>query len=508
MDNQVINKIQGQNFDKYDDSQYHIFWSSNDLKILCPRSIKTNPKLESQLKWTRKELAWDQRSHSRKVVFKQERSYNLSYAQDGRTIYQTFQGLVDVIVNVLKKQSVAYKLYDCRVGLDQKPQLQRMHGFRFDQKELITKALVQERSGLIGAPTRYGKTCLLTNTINAFPGVKIAVLAPGVDLLPQLVEAIKYYCPDRDVKGIFSGSKNSVESEDVTVCSLDSLHKLDKASYQLVLIDEPHAAVTDSRAPQLVEFCNARLLGFGATLEGRWSGNDIMITGLIGPVLSETSYRKCVEMGALCPIHVYMLKVPYRGLGLKQRNTVYNNYVFKNEGFHKLVGQICNDILPKDYQTLIFINNEAEAKMLSEKIEGSVLAMDKLFKNKKERQAMFAKLKAGEIKRCICSNIYSTGVTIDNLMAEINCDAGGSGILATQKPGRLAEIKPGKKEGIMIDFLYQMVNEPINGTSDLMCQKDSLNRLHTYMEKGYLIDICDNLEQLHEKLSQNHQHDK
>ena len=489
------------------DAIYELYWGSNDLKIVCTPGVLNNSKIESGLKWTRKSLEFDSRTFSRKTTFKQEKAYNISKLPNGRIQYQTFQGLVNKVCDILTKQGQPFKVFDCRVSLDCKPQLHRMRGFRFDQRELITNALIQERSGLVGAPTRYGKTVLITNTINAFPDTKIAVLAPGIDLLPQLIEAIKKYCPDRDVKGIFSGSKNKVPSDDVTVCSLDSLHKLDKASYKLVLIDEPHAAVTDSRAPQLVEFSNARILGFGATLQGRWSGNDIFIEGIIGPVLSETTYKKCVEMGALCPIHVYMLKVPYKNMGYSQRNAAYNAHLFKNPKYHKLVGIICNEVLPKEYQTLIFINNEKEGLALSQQINDSYLAMDKLFKNKEERKEIFKKLKNEEIKRCICSSIYSTGVTIDNIKAEINCDAGGSGILATQKPGRLAEIKPGKPEGIMIDFLFMMENNSQTGntsSADLMIQKDCFNRLETYNEKGYIIDICDSVEEMKEKINKIH----
>lgn len=482
---------------------YELYWSNNDLKVVCPEGVAFNKSFEKALKWTKKSLEFDYRTHTRKTVFAAQKAYNITRLPNGRIQYQTFQGLINKIVEILQHDGCPYKVFDCRVRLPAEPRLDRMHGFRFNQRELITHALQQKRSGLIGAPTRYGKTVLITNTINAYPDTKICILAPGVDLLPQLVAAIKQYCPDRDVKGLFTGSKDKTESDDVTVCSLDSMHKLDKSSYSLVLIDEPHSAVSDSRAPQLVEFSNALILGFGATLEGRWSGNDIMIEGLIGPVIAETTYIQCVEMGALCPIHVYMLEVPYTALGYMQRNAAYNAYMFKNKKFHELVGEICNNILPKEFQTLVFINNEKEAIALASHINDSFVAMDKLFRNKKERTEFFQKLKKEEILRCVCSSIYSTGVTIDNIRAEINCDSGGGGILSIQKPGRLAEIKPGKSEGIMIDFMFKATNPEAAKSADLMIQSDSINRLEAYRNKGYKIDICQSLEQLKQKISEN-----
>lgn len=481
---------------------YIIKWSNSDLNIIGA----PNKKLERALTYTKKSLDWDSKTHSRKTTFSQEKVYNKTLLNTGGTLvcYQTLQGLVDRVYKLLTNQGFSCRIEDLRIPLNEKPQLQLMHGFRFDQKELLEKALIKQRSGLVAAPTRYGKTVLITNTANAYPNLKTAVLAPGVDLLPQLVEAIKKYCPNREVKGIFTGSKDRVESDDITVCSFDSMHKLDKSSYKLVLIDEPHASVADSRAPQLVEFNNALILGFGATVEGRWQGNDILIEGIIGPILSETTYKKCVEIGALCPIHVYLLKIPYKPLHYKTRNAAYNAYLFNNKKFHETVGAICNTVIPHEWQTLIFIDNEKEACALQPFVANSVLAMDKLMKNKSERQQMFADLKADKVKRCICSNIYSTGVTIDNLKCEINCDDGGGSILSVQKPGRLAEIKPGKKEGIMIDFLFvpdPAIEDPT--TFDLLINKDSFNRLLVYQNKGYNITICDSIEDMKTQILKN-----
>lgn len=499
-----LEKQQSLNFNN-NNPDYILKWSNSDLII----EGKENKKLERAFTYTKKDLVWDPRTRTRKTQFSQEKVYNkttLTSGKDGSTLvsYQTLQGLMDRTCQVLSKQGLTFTIQDFRLPLP-KPKLEVMFGFRFNQKDVITKALLAERSGLVKAPTRYGKTVLITNTINAFPNTKIAVLAPGVNLLPQLVDAIKKYCPERDVKGIFSGSKDRVESNDVTVCSLDSMHKLDKESFKLILIDEPHSIATNDRAPQLVEFSNARILGFGATTEGRYDGRDIYIEGLIGPVLSEVTYQEAVSMGALCPIHVYCLKVPYKPMGYKQRQSAYNAYLFGNKQFHKTVGQICNDVIPKEWQTLIFIDNEKEALSLAETINDSYIAMDKRFKNAKEREQIFSDLKSERIKRCICSNIYSTGVTINNLKCEINCDDGGGSILSVQKPGRLAEIKPGKKEGIMIDFIFTPTSYSGEhlGSADLQIQKDSFNRLTTYQQKGYIISIFDSIEELKEAILNN-----
>ena len=467
-----------------------LVWGNSDLIIYAKHRIK---ELEKVLKYVHKYMIKDPNNYRGQIIKRKTVDvFNLYYDDQQGVIYQTHQGLIDLVCKTCSINKIAYRIQDNRTKLP-KARLDRMHGFRFNQEQVLTKALLCNRSGIIKAPTRYGKTVLITNTINAYPELKIGVLGPGLEVLKATKETVLKYCPDREVKLLCSGSRDKYESDDITICSFDSMHKLDKSSFDLLLIDEPHAAVTDSRAPQLAEFSKARKLGYGATTEDRWSGNDILITGLIGPILSETTYLECVKLGALCPIHVYMIVFKYKPNGYSLRNTAYNNYMYKNPKFCKLVSDICNNYIPEDFQTLVFISNEKQAEYMAPYINNSFIAMDKLFKNKSEREEVFNKLKNNEIKRCLCSNIYSTGVTIDDIRAELNCCGGGGNIMAIQKPGRLAEIKPNKNEGIMIDFLF-MPEGKVKSNTDNCMYIDSMSRLKKYQEKGYQITIINNIE--------------
>lgn len=470
-----------------------IYWTNNDLIVRLPKRCR---ELESSLKYTKKELVFSPAQRKRITKKTTKHIFNIIPSlQDNMVTYQTFQGMFDTVVDIVRKSYPDAKVIDKRLAFPL-PLYDRLGGLRFNQEEVLRKGLDKNRSGLFKCPTRYGKTRLITNTINVYPNLPTVVLAPGIDLLPQTMDTIKQCCPGREVKGLFTGSKDRYPSEDITVCSLDSMHKLDFENTKLVLVDEPHSAVTESRAPYFPRFSNARILGFGATTDGRWGGEDILITGLMGPVLSQTTYTECVKLGALCPIHVYMIKVSFTPKNYVRRDLAYKYLVQQNAAFNALVGHICNNIIPKDFQTLVFIENSSQAEVLSQQVNDSIIAMDKLMKNKKERQELFAKMKANEIKRCICSNIYSTGVTIDELRCEINCCGGGAGIMATQKPGRLAEVKPNKPEGIMIDFLFMPSAHCNPASGDAMIMRDSYLRLNAYRELGYTVDILENIEQL------------
>lgn len=470
---------------------YIVEWSNYDLKIIGPK----NEKLEKKLVYIKKELVFNPRTYSRETRRTTVKIFNILSEKNGIVSYQTFQGLIDKVVSLLKKdKSNQVLIQDKRIPFPS-PKLENMFGFRFNQKEKTIELLKANRSGILNAPTRYGKSVIMTNIINAFPGVKTVLAAPGVDLLPQLIETIKKYCPGREVSGIFTGSKTQYMSDDITVCSLDSLSKLDKDSVKLLIIDEVHAAVSEARSHQLCQFHNARILGFSATTEGRYSGNDCFIEGIVGPILSKITFQEAVELGALCPIEVKVIKIPFTPLGYKNRNAAYKNYVFQNPKFHEVIANITNNIIPKDFQTLMFIDNENEAKALQPKINDSEIAMDKLFKSKVARTEMFEKLKNNELKRCLCSNIYSTGVTIPDIRCVVNCCGGGGSILSVQKPGRLAEIKPNKKAGYLIDYLLVPTSN-VGSSIDFMIANDCKARIKVYEEKGYKIDYFDNVEDI------------
>lgn len=383
------------------------------------------------------------------------------------------------------------------------PDLQAMYGFRFSQRELLTTALTKDESGLIGAPTRWGKSCLLANTIRAYPTLRICVTAPGVDLVKQLYEELstgKFKLEKRRVHLVCSGHgapNFPLRSGDVIICSADSLKKLDSTEYDLLLGDEPHELVTDERLPVINAFNHARRIGFGATLTGRFDGRDKLIEGLFGPVLAERTYLEAVEEGAICPLHVIFLKVELTPQGFRSRQHAYNSLFFENEERANQIRRICEEVIPEEFQTLIFIKHERQADMLQDILgRDTCVAMAKKLTTK-EREEITAKLKNNVVKRCLCSKIYVKGVTFSDVRVLINAEAGGNNTSSIQKPGRLAEIRPGKKCGIIIDFFFD--SEPyysdIQGDWRALIA-DSYNRRRAYQEKGYGISYAGTIAEL------------
>ena len=470
-----------------------LIWGSGSLIVVNP-----TPKQLNYLTYYKKTLELDPRTFQRKPRSEKLALYT-TLTESPVKVIRTFQGFVDQMLTMGECD-----FEDRRIPMP-KPLMSHARGFRFGQEQMFKGLLAKDRSGLLKAPTRYGKSTLIVNTLRVFPGLKSVITAPGVDLLGQLVKALKEQLPGREIKGLFSKSKDKAQSDDITVVSLDSLHKIDAEGTKLLLIDEPHAAVSDSRAPELSRFSSARVYGFGATTDGRYDGADKLITGLIGPVLVQKTFREAVAEGAVCPIKVWAVRLKFDPYNCASRDKAYRDLIFKNLGFNDLVKQLSDFIIPEDFQTIIFADEVKQIELMNTFMTSGVQAAAKKMTTK-ERADLFGKMVRNEIKRCIATDIFSTGVTFPDVRVIINAASGGSGIMSIQKIGRLGQCRPGKVCGHMIDFLWepdgltpeQMESRDFDRDNNQWTNvcRDSRARLKTYEDTGYEIIYVDDINDI------------
>lgn len=367
------------------------------------------------------------------------------------------------------------------------------------QRDWIINALKTGYSGLIGAPTRFGKTYGMEAILRAFPSATAVVAAPGVDLCRQLLEHFKSALPNRDVRGVFTGSRSSTQSDDITVCSLDSLDKMNPDTTELLIIDEPHASVSDGRLPKVAAFVRARKYGFGATLKGRFDQKDRLIEGLIGPVISNVTYKQAVEMGAIAPLKVLFVKIPFSKDTIPgrfvDRDVVYQRLLTQSSRTAALVKKLMDEVIPQDWQTMAFIRDEKQAEFYMEHAmpPTGTIAMAKRMKPK-EREEVTRGIVENRIIRVLASNIYVQGLTFPDLKVVVNLAGGGANTTAIQKPGRLLQTRPGKNYGVMFDFMFECRdahleardNPPYKGIID-----ECKARYRVYQETGYDVEFID-----------------
>lgn len=463
-----------------------LIWGNVDLIIKnAPKSIL------KPLYYMHKSLEMNQDTWTNEIAKEKVELYR----ELAPNIVTTFQGFKDLVINTCAVEGIPYKIADARLPFPG-PKVNLAGDFRFGQKMLFLQTIGRNRSGICKAPTRYGKMILLANVIRVFPGLKTVVTAPELNLLHQLERDLKRWCPGRQIHGVYTGSRQKQQGDDVTVLSMDSLHKADHDGTRLVLIDEPHAIAAPSRYPELMKFRNARFLGFGATTEGRFDGADQLITGLIGPVIARKTFTEAVEEGAICPIVIYIMRLVFTPWSVFKRDAAYRQLVLKNQHFQNLLTQILNQVIPQDWQAITFIKQVEQGQQLQEKVPGSTLAVAKLM-DKTTRQETYNEMVEDKIKRCFATDIYSTGLTFPDLRVVVNAAGGGGAIMSTQKPGRLAQVRPNKTVGYVIDFLFEPVGECPGGKAHEFVTRDCFARMDKYRKSGFEVRMVDDLAQIH-----------
>lgn len=462
----------------------------------------TSPEAEKFLSYVEKQMV--RVGYDMKAIYQKVNMFE--HTARGLT---TYPGFYASLCAHLRGQGWDVETVDCRETGGWKmpvPNLQmiRQAGLRYSQASLLVTALAKRESGLIGAPTRYGKTYLMLATAAAFSKYRVVVLAPGIDLLKQLANDFRERFSDREVVQLGGGSgKRKMSKDGITVCSADSIKLLDVDSVDVLLIDEPHAFVTDTRAAALSQFPRALRIGFGATLQGRFDNRDQLIVGLIGPVLAQVDYRQAVAEGAIAECQAVFVrhKFRYRDFPQLSRNGARNAMLMGNRKLGEFVKEMDRRI-PADWQTLHFIENEKQGKFFSGYLpDENVIMMAKRLGNK-ERAEKTQRIKDGEVTRVLCSKIYIQGVTFPHVRILNNLAGGGANTGAIQKPGRLLQQEPWKNYGLLIEHLFECEDHSNNKDgSEAGYQTvigEAWSRLKLYKKLGYTVRIVDTIDELEE----------
>jgi len=218
--------------------------------------------------------------------------------------------------------------------------------------------------------------------------------------------------------------------------------------------------VSDERMPKVTAFVRARKYGFGATLKGRFDKKDRLIEGIIGPVISNVTYREAVAWGAIAPLKVIFVKIPFSKDTVPgrmvDRAVVYQRLLTESSRTAALVKKIVDEVIPQDWQTMAFIRDEKQAEFYLEHAmpPWGTIAMAKRMTDK-ERDSVTRRIADGSIIRVLASNIYVQGLTFPDLKVVVNLAGGGANTTAIQKPGRLLQCRPGKNYGVMVDFMFE-----------------------------------------------------
>lgn len=315
------------------------------------------------------------------------------------------------------------------------------------------------RRVLYQCPTGGGKTRIMAEIVRLGreKQSRIVLLAPRRELVYQIRDALKGEGVDAGI--IMAGEPRSLYA-DVFVCSFDTLHaraiqreKIQLPRADMVLVDEGHLAVADSRKEILESYPDCRHVLFTAT-PARGDGRglrEIADDLVLGP-----SIRELVAQGYLLPLRYYAPSKPdLREAKLNRQGDYQIKGIDKAMNRPALVGDIVGhwERLARDRSTVVFCCTRAHSRHMAEEFQRRGYTAEHLDGETppQERAAILARVDSGQTQ--ILCNVFvaSYGLDIPRLSCAVVARPTKDLTLYLQTIGRVMRPFEDQVDGIVID---------------------------------------------------------
>lgn len=336
------------------------------------------------------------------------------------------------------------------------------------QRECM-EVLMSAPGGIISAPPAFGKTQMIAYTGLLLPHAKIAVVAKRKDVAQGIERRMHEFLPNIGFFG--DGHKRKGR---VTVFIAKSMKKAPE-DYDIVFVDECHEIGADSFSADLTRtFFFSRIFGLSATWDGRADGTSARLEYLFGPVIFHMTWPEAEQLGLIVPVEVRWLNINLTKNPCEKYSTDIareRHGIWCNEPRNAAIAAAARTHGPDD-QTLILVRTVEHAVMLGRHLPEFSLCYDKMepedlltYQSRgylppdfqpmtaQKRQEMRIQFEQKELKKVIATDVWSTGVSFEQLAVLIRADARASEIMDDQAPGRVVRIHnaSGKQQGIVYD---------------------------------------------------------
>ncbi len=347
---------------------------------------------------------------------------------------------------------------------------------RPDQLEIISKAL-QDRRGLIQAPTSFGKTVCLAMLCKAIPG-DVLVVTHTRTLLHQTAKSLaKELGEPIGVVGDGVATK-----ERVTIGLVKSLEDYDWSGVNGLLADEVHRFSAEGLFKLALTIPAYYRYGLSADPldEQDVKSNSLYkrfrIMSCFGPIVAKSSMDEAKERGIIATPVITMKKIPdpYKGaVHTSEYMEAYDALVVFNKNLQAEIASICNQY--SGQQIIILLRRVDQGKELEQLIPNSKFLYGELSSDSNKKG--IEDFKAGKYNVLIGSDIFKEGVDIPEIDVLINA---GSDVAATkQRLGRGLRKRPGKETIDVYDFVI---------LGNKHTERHAKERMRIYLGEGHTVN--------------------
>jgi len=382
-------------------------------------------------------------------------------------------GLLPYVQEALQQYNIPYDIEDDRMEYSKGSPLSTIGIEPREYQTAAVMAAFNNKRGIIFARPRSGKTLvsiMLIAKLNIFPVLSIC---QSIDIARQTVAKFNQFLPDVKVGLIGDGEcniqpitvatiqslmaaygikekipKKQLEKVPALAKKLDIQHMVETAKF--VWVDESHhvASSTHKYILQNKVYSAEYILGCSGT-PFREDNTNMLIEGLLGPIIYEIDYSKLIDTGYLVRPTVHLIKIP-KVIQFDNKvayASIYKQAIVENKLRNDAIARVAYSLKAKGKTCMILVTKINHGKVLADLIPSAKFSYSK----SKDRASLWHQLKIGKLPILI-TTLGDEGIDIPGLDATIIASGGESAIKVFQ---RLRCMTPaeGKNHAIVVDFM-------------------------------------------------------
>lgn len=246
-----------------------------------------------------------------------------------------------------------------------------------DYQVSATRKSVSFGRGIVQAPTGSGKTEMAAAAIchmRTYADVKrVLYLVPTGFLMEQTAKKLRSWGIE-NVCEVGYG-KQYEPGADVYVCIVDSAYRLlnsestDIEDVELIILDEAHHASSKMWTQLCEEIKAPYRLAYTATVHENpecYSYSDLVLIGLVGPIIFEIRSKELRERGYLADPIVTMLKTKSGAVPVWSWDEVYKTGIVNNKVRNSIITSLAQSCYDGGFKVMVFVGRKAHGHALCE----------------------------------------------------------------------------------------------------------------------------------------------
>ena len=331
------------------------------------------------------------------------------------------------------------------------------------------------RKTLLVLPTGTGKTIVFAKVSEdqVRAGERVLILAHRGELLDQAADKIQKAC--KLGCSVEKAEQSSLgEWYRITVGSVQTLmrekrlQQFDPAHFGTIIVDEAHHVLSDSYIRIIEYFSEAKLLGVTATPDR----GDMRNLGQVFDSLAyEYTLPRAIKDGFLCPIKAQTIpmKLDLTGVGTQAGDYKISDL---DSALDPYLYQIAKEM--KEHcsgrKTVVFLPLIKTSQKFRDILCAEGFRADEVNGNSTDREEVLKRFDAGGIDVLCNSMLLTEGWDCPTVDCIVVLRPTKVRSLYAQMVGRGARLAPGKKELLLLDFLWHTEKHELCRPAHLICE--------------------------------------